>query len=464
MLCRSEAWFFYRKIRVSCSCIILQLSMKPVAFLFSFFLLYNSLPVAAQGNSLLWKISGNGLVAPSYLYGTMHTRDARVFRLADSVMSAFESCDAFAMEIVIDDDSRFNIRQGLFMDTSYSLDKLLSTAQYDSADQYCRARTGESIRNYERLKPVYTAAILSQFAYSAADSANNDNAYFLDEYFQHLAMDQQKKVQGLETIAEQLHVFDVLSYHDQAMLLMETVRRSGKESNSYNEMVRYYLNNDLVRMMAFENDYSLPDSLYDGLITIRNHRMADRIDTMIKKQSTFIAVGAGHLGDAEGLVNLLRDKGYLVLPMIPSYGSYLPNGWYRKTSLPNKFVADFPAMPQVSREEAGTQQAWHYSSLSSTYTMEKHSYDLYVTNGMQDSVLDRVLQFHFKMKVYHDKSIPDYGHNNQQQFELKTTDGRSCDVQCFEKNNIVYVMLYTYRKKLNKEYRNRFFDSIQLLP
>lgn len=438
--------------------------MKPVVYLFSFFLFYNSLPATAQGNSLLWKISGNGLAASSYLYGTMHSRDARVFRLADSVMAAFEACDAFAMEIVIDDASRFNIRQGLFMDTSYSLNKLLTTAQYDSADQYCRARTGESIRNYERMKPVYTAAILSQFAYTPADSTNNDNAYFLDEYFQHLAMDQQKKVQGLETIAEQLHVFDVLSYHDQAMMLMETVRRSGKESNSYNEMIGYYLDNDLVRMMAFENDYSLPDSLYDGLITMRNHRMADRIDTMIKKQSTFIAVGAGHLGDAEGLVNLLRDKGYQVLPLIPGYSSYLPNGWYRKTSVKNKFTADFPSMPLLSWENTSTQKAWHYSSLSSTYTTEKHSYDIYVSNGIQDSVLDHVLEHHFKMKVFHDKTMPDAARSNQQQLELKTTDGRSCAVQCYEKNNTVYVMLYTYRKKINKEYRNRFFDSFQLLP
>jgi uncharacterized protein YbaP (TraB family) len=38
--------------------------------------------------------------------------------------------------------------------------------------------------------------------------------------------------------------------------------------------------------------------------------MADRIDLLMKKQSIFIAVGAAHLGGEEGLVNLLKRKGY----------------------------------------------------------------------------------------------------------------------------------------------------------
>ncbi|MGB3075702.1 MAG: TraB/GumN family protein [Chitinophagales bacterium] len=417
----------------------------------------------AQGNSLLWKITGNGLSTTSYVYGTMHSKDARVFKLADSVFTAFESCDAFAMEIIIDDASRLNIMKGLFMDTSYTLKKLLTTEQYDSADQYCRQHTGESIKNFENLKPVYTAAILSQFMYSHSNSIDDDQQYFLDEYFQHLAMNQQKKIKGLESIAEQMHVFDVLSYQDQAALLMQTVRKSADEANSYDQMVRYYLDNDLVKMMSFENDFSLPDSLYDGLITIRNHRMAERIDTMIKKQSTFIAVGAGHLGETEGLVNLLRDKGYSVLPVLPAYTNYLPNGWYRKASIKNKFVADFPTVPQMSKEEIAASQLCHYSSTASTYTTEVHQYDLYVGYGRQDSVLKSVLQHHYEMKIVLDEIKPDTLNSNKFQLLLETTDGRNCTVQCFEKNNRVYVLLYTYKRKVNKEFRNRFFSSFQLL-
>lgn len=428
------------------------------------YLLCYSITATAQGNSLLWSISGNGLLHTSYLYGTMHTRDARVFKFADSVLTAFESCENFAMEIIVDDASRFSILQGLYMDTSYTLRKLLSPAQYDSVDQYCRQRTGDGIVTYERLKPIYTAAILSQFMNSNEGLHENEKQYFLDEYFQHLAINQQKKVEALETVGEQLHVFDVMNYEQQAALLMETVRHAGDSVNSFEQMVGYYLDNDLVKMMSYENDFSLPDSLYDGLITIRNHRMADRIDTMIRHHSTFVAVGAGHLGASEGLVNLLRDKGYVVLPVIPTYANHLPNGWYRNTSAKNHFTAVFPTMPQLGIENDSTDRLWHYASFSNAYTTETHQYDLYVANGRQDQLLKKILSHHFASQLITDTVTSDKANNNRFETTLEISDGRTCNLLCFEKKQTVYVLLYTYKRKANKEFRNRFFSSFEILP
>ena len=52
---------------------------------------------------LLWRITGNGLKSPSYLFGTMHVRDERVFQFSDSVLVALNSCKAFSAEIDFDD-------------------------------------------------------------------------------------------------------------------------------------------------------------------------------------------------------------------------------------------------------------------------------------------------------------------------------------------------------------------------
>lgn len=444
--------------------IILQKSMRTEGLLLAILMSCCCVNHAySQGNSLLWKISGNGLSSPSYLYGTMHTTDARVFKLADSVLMAFEYCDLFVMEVIIDDASKLNILQGLYMDTSYSLKKLLSPMQYDSVDQYCRKNTGQSIKNFERLKPVYTAAILSQSVYSQSDTAANAHQYFLDEYFQRQAMSQQKKVQGLETIAEQMLVFDVLSYPHQAELLMQTVRKTENDTKSYDQMVRYYLDNDLVKMMSFENDFSLPDSLYDGLITARNRRMADRMDTFMHRQSAFVAVGAGHLGEEEGIVNLLRDKGYTVLPVLPTYHNYLANGWYRKTAAKDQFKADFPEVPMVSTEQLHIGTVQRYSSTAAPYPTEQQDFSVYAGKGSIDSLLRPVLQHHFKMNVPENAISTESISDNHLQLILETTDGRHCAVQCFEKNNHVYIMLYTYKRKLNKEFRNRFFGSMQIL-
>src|SRR5687767_15149840 len=99
--------------------------MKFAAFLlFALLQVASSFSVFGQGNSLLWKISGKGLTRPSYLYGTMHLHDKRVFHFSDSVASAFESADAFAMEIILNDEVPRRIMNSILMDSTYTLKKL----------------------------------------------------------------------------------------------------------------------------------------------------------------------------------------------------------------------------------------------------------------------------------------------------------------------------------------------------
>src|SRR6478672_5891014 len=84
----------------------------------------------AQYNSLLWKISGNGLNKPSYLYGTIHIKDKRAFHLGDSVMPAFNACQSFAGEIVLDAGNQSKIMGMIFMSGDTTLDMLLSKQDY----------------------------------------------------------------------------------------------------------------------------------------------------------------------------------------------------------------------------------------------------------------------------------------------------------------------------------------------
>src|SRR5687767_2586263 len=60
-------------------------------------------PLFAQnkknGQSLLWRITGNGLQKPSYLYGTVHLRNKQLFNFGDSLYKSLENVDAFAMEL-----------------------------------------------------------------------------------------------------------------------------------------------------------------------------------------------------------------------------------------------------------------------------------------------------------------------------------------------------------------------------
>src|SRR5437016_2212553 len=107
-------------------------SLSQIAFAILLF----SFHCSGQGNSLLWRISGKNLQHPSYLYGTMHSSDSRVFHFADSVLPLFEQCEAFAMEVVLDENTQATIMQNVFMEKGSTLKALLTQPQYDSVQWF----------------------------------------------------------------------------------------------------------------------------------------------------------------------------------------------------------------------------------------------------------------------------------------------------------------------------------------
>lgn len=168
-------------------------SFVPIAFIIFLFPFHCS----GQGNSLLWRISGKNLQHPSYLYGTMHSSDSRVFHFADSVLPHFEQCEAFAMEVVLDENTQSTIMQNVFMEKGGTLKALLTQPQYDSVQWFAMKNAGLSISVLNKMKPLYVAMLIELM--STADSLQNAGI-FLDEYFQINATAQRKKVIGIETV------------------------------------------------------------------------------------------------------------------------------------------------------------------------------------------------------------------------------------------------------------------------
>ena len=319
------------------------------SFFISFFILlvisYSNL--FAQGNSLLWRITGKNLDEPSYFYGTMHTRDPRVFRFADSVVNAFQRCNAFAMEVVIDSSTMNLAMKHVFMSDGTTLRGLLSDAQYDSVDRACIKYLGISAASLNTIKPIYTGVLLNEG--SVTDTIKSTGRqFFLDQYFEDMARKQYMPVYGLESADEQFRVLDLMTYPQQAELLMQSLRYSDNDTLNMGGMIGYYLDNDLYQMLKFTNDYHLPDSIYDAFITKRNYVMSNRVDSLIQITNTFVAIGAAHLGGKEGLVELLRNKGYTVVPVIPTYNSYLSDGWYRYSEPYHSWSVDFPQPPEIT--------------------------------------------------------------------------------------------------------------------
>ncbi len=280
--------------------------------LFLFLFLLCSAFVQAQYNSLLWKISGNGLKKPSFLYGTMHTSDSRVLAMGDSAMSYFNSAKAYAMELDPKEALDMSLLSKLMMGKGYSLKKMIPEREYNILDSVVKKETGFSVSLFDNVAPVLTMTIFETSGMELSDAGGKSKKDVLDLYFHKLAKKKKKKIIGIETVDEQIDALNSLSYQEQADLLIKEIHSFEENATAGTDLVKFYLEQNLDSLATYDEDVQMPEKFYKALVTDRNMRMANRIAEFIKEQPTFIAVGALHLPKQKGVIELLRKKGFIV--------------------------------------------------------------------------------------------------------------------------------------------------------
>ncbi|HKK68970.1 MAG TPA: TraB/GumN family protein [Bacteroidales bacterium] len=259
-------------------------------------------------SSLLWKVYGNDLKDTSYLYGTIHIQDKRVFEYGEAVEKAFQKSDKVAVEVLMDRIDPSTMMDVMFMEDT-TLDMLLSEKEYARLEEAYKNITGAGLETANRLKPFFISANMIQ------SLMPRDMAMPLDMHFIQQARKADKTVVGLETLDEQIAIIDDLSYTRQMNMLMESIEDVDKMKDQFKELVDAYLNMDKQRVMKLMEDPSLPEDFMDNLLDKRNKLMVSRMQPLFKTSGTFVAVGAAHLYGENGLINMLRQKGYQVEPV-----------------------------------------------------------------------------------------------------------------------------------------------------
>jgi uncharacterized protein len=131
-----------------------------------------------------------------------------------------------------------------------------------------------------------------------------------------LAKENKKEIQGLETMAFQAAVFDSIPYAQQAKELLKTIDSLDAYKRYFDTMVRVYKKQELkeIQNLFTKNEFGMEEN-QDILLDKRNKNWVKQLKEIMKKESIFIAVGAGHLVGEMGLIELLRKEGYTVRPI-----------------------------------------------------------------------------------------------------------------------------------------------------
>lgn len=279
---------------------------KSFFYLFLFFI-----PAFLFSQSLLWEISKKDTKQPSYLYGTIHIQDKRVFNYSDSVEIAINACDAFALEILLDEINPKTIMNLMTMKTS--LDKLLSPEDYKFVKDEISSKYGFNILMFNKMKPFFISSQLM------AGKMKQDMPTALDPFLLAKARKLNKKCLGIEKFEHQIAAIDKISLEEQAKMLVDGLKDSTSQDAKFEELLETYIKMDIEKMAELSKDTTLPKSFEKVFLTKRNIKMAKKIHKQIRKQSIFVAIGAAHLGGEKGVINLLQKKGYIIRPVEMSF-------------------------------------------------------------------------------------------------------------------------------------------------
>ena len=264
---------------------------------------------AAQ--SLLWKISGKNLKEPSYLFGTVHAICIEDLIFTEGMMDALQNSRQLALEIDITDKNLpLKMEKGMLMKGNTRLQDLLPAGDYKILSSYFFDSVGIDLAGFQQMKPIF----LSSFIYSELLGCIPQS---YESHLSSMAQQQQMEIRGIETIEEQIQVFEHISYKEQAEMLLQTIVEYPDLVDAYWNMIVSYKNQDLNSLYHVINDIKLGMKEYEQVMVIdRNQRWIPRMEQMATAMPTFFAVGAAHLPGEKGVIALLKRRGYKVEPVL----------------------------------------------------------------------------------------------------------------------------------------------------
>lgn len=297
--------------------------------------------------SLLWEITGNGLKKPSYLFGTMHVSDKLAFHLGDTFYNAIKSAEVVALETNPETWQDDYSKSAFFGARGKEPGSYLGRGGWQAATDNMRITTfaidtyEEAIKSALSVEPSMINGMLYRTYGTRTDDFEEDT--FLDMYIFQVGKKLGKRLSGVE------------NFEESEKLVMEAykdmIRDHKRKKKSYDmegmmtnpkKVEEAYRRGDLDMLDSLEAMTVFSDAFQEKFLYKRNEIQANSIDSIIKKQSLFVGVGAAHLPGKRGVIEMLREKGYTLRPMRMDDRNSLQKESIEKIRMGHPYVSQSP--------------------------------------------------------------------------------------------------------------------------
>lgn len=268
----------------------------------------------APGKGRLWRIEREG-VAPSWLFGTMHSSLPEVLDLPGSVRRALLAADTVVGELDMSQVNYGAIMASALLPSGETLADHLTPALRQRT-LAAVAPLGLSPAVADRMEVWFLGMMLS--IDPAELERQRQGQPVLDALLQEGARRQGKRVLGLEQLEEQLSLFAAWPAELQVAMLRAALDYPGLIGGSNAALAALWLDGDLpsmwrlFRVSLLASGPEFRERMTVDLVIRRNHLMAERLQPILEDGGAFVAVGALHLAGEEGLIVLLQRLGWTV--------------------------------------------------------------------------------------------------------------------------------------------------------
>lgn len=258
--------------------------------------------------SLLWEITGNNLTKPSYLYGTMHVSEKIAFRLDDVFFEALENADKIALEsdpALWLGDKNQEIKNRIMIQRygNYSENKGFYQKNFRTEELNKKV-----ISNYLS----YDHQMVNGILYRGSDNRQNfQEDTYLDMFIYQAGKKNNKKIISLEDLSKSRKLVEKASKDPTKEKPDIWLQEKLKKEDYYSLIQEAYRERDIYFMDSLDKAMHT-DSYIENMLALRNKNMVNKMDSVMHTASIFSGIGAAHLGGEEGVIQLLRDKGYTV--------------------------------------------------------------------------------------------------------------------------------------------------------
>ena len=272
-----------------------------------------AVPLEAQRpRNFLWKVSGKTGVV--YMVGSVHLLTQDYYPLSPALDAAFKDSDLLVEEADLGEletpASQMKMLTRGMLPANQSIDTVVSPATYALVTKRVTG-LGMPIEPLKRFKPWMLALTLVEFEWQ---KAGFDASLGLDRHFHDRAKVDGKTIRGLETVDFQLSLFDDMSPAQQDRMLAESLKEIDNEQANVRTLTDAWRAGDVatVERLVLRDVKSDPE-MYQRLLVSRNRTWLPTIESFFTRSGhTFVVVGAAHLVGPDGLITLLRARGYSV--------------------------------------------------------------------------------------------------------------------------------------------------------